>query len=354
MAAHGAHPSDGVAGGHFKGGHDGVLEPVNVVRVHQDGLTQGVGCTGEFTQDECAAVGGARSHVFLGDQVHAVAQCGHQHHVRREVEGHHFLHGVTVVEVADRGVLHGVEGAVDMPDGTFDLLAQQPVLLYPFAAGAGHLDERGILDRDSAFLEELLVGFEPVADSFGVVQPVHPEQDVLGVAEFAADFPGAFNDVRAFGEGGNRRHIDRDGEGFGTGDIWRGILAGDLHLLLFDGVGGEAADTAQEVVGVAGALEPDKVRAEQSFEHLPPPGKLGVDFKRREGDVVKEADIEVRTGLPQQLRYELELVVLHPHGRSVGGDCRRRIREALVDVGVDVPPRAVKLRRRNHIMVKRP
>ncbi len=83
-----------------------------------------------------------------------------------------------------------------MADGALDLLAQQAVLLHALPAGAGHLDQRGVLHRDLAVRQQLLVGLEPVADALGVVEPVDAEQDGLGIAEVPADLAGALDDLR--------------------------------------------------------------------------------------------------------------------------------------------------------------
>ena len=169
------------------GPHDSVLEAVDVVRVHQQRLLELVRGAGEFAEDQGAVVVGPGGDVFLGHEVHAVAEGGDQHDVRGQVQRHHFFDGVAVVKVADRSVLDGVVRAVDVADGAFHFLAQQAVLLNALAAGAGDLDQRGVADLELALVEELLVGLEPVADALGVVEPVHAEQDGLGVAEVLPD-----------------------------------------------------------------------------------------------------------------------------------------------------------------------
>ena len=58
--------------------------------------------------------------------------------------------------------------------------------------------------------------------------------------------------------------------------------------------------------------------------------------------------------LPQHLRHQLELVVLHPDHRARAGDLGGPVGEALVDRHVGVPPLAVELRWGDHVVVDRP
>ena len=128
----------------------------------------------------------------------------------------------------------------------------------------------------------------------------------------------------------------------------------DVHLLLADGVPGEAADAAQEVAGVGGALEADQVGSEQALDDVPAPGQLREDLQRREGNVVEEADLQVRAVLAQHLRDQLQLVVLDPHRGALGGHGGGGVGEPAVDGPVGVPPGAVELRRRNDVVIERP
>ena len=82
--------------------HDGVLQPVDVVRVDQHRASQFVGGTGELAEHEHAVVVEAGRHVLLRDEVHAVAQRGDEHDVGGEEERDHLLARVAVVQIADR------------------------------------------------------------------------------------------------------------------------------------------------------------------------------------------------------------------------------------------------------------
>ena len=120
------------------------------MRIDQDCLPERVSCSGELAQDQRSAVSRTGCDILLRHEVHTVAERCHEHDVGSQVESHHFLHRIAVVEVADSSVLDGVVRAVDTPDGALHLFTQEPVLLHPFTAGAGDLDEGGVLDLDQA------------------------------------------------------------------------------------------------------------------------------------------------------------------------------------------------------------
>lgn len=50
----------------------------------------------------------------------------------------------------------------------------------------------------------------------------------------------------------------------------------------------------------------------------------------------------------------MQLIVLHPDRRALGGDSGRRLRKLAVHVDVRLPPFAVVLRLDDHIVVQRP
>ena len=114
------------------------------------------------------------------------------------------------------------------------------------------------------------------------------------------------------------------------------------------------ADESYEVAGGAGQLETDQIRAQQPFQDLAPPRQLGEQFGRRERDVEVEADQQVGAQVAQHLRNQLQLVVLHPHGRTLGGHRSGPVGEALIDRYVGIPPLSVKLGLGHHVVVERP
>ncbi len=68
----------------------------------------------------------------------------------------------------------------------------------------------------------------------------------------------------------------------------------------------------------------------------------------------EEPDLEVGAQHPQHLRDELQLVVLNPHDRTLGGGLRGGLGEAAVHLDVGVPPFAVVFGFDDDVVVKRP
>ena len=132
---------------HLDGPHDRVLEPADVVRVDPDRAAELVGGAGELAQHEHAAIVDPRGDVLLRDEVHPVSQRRHEHDVGGKVQRDHLLARVGLVQVADGGVVHRVVVAVDAADGELDLVPQLDVGGDAFAARAGDLHERDVLDR---------------------------------------------------------------------------------------------------------------------------------------------------------------------------------------------------------------
>ncbi len=101
-------------------------------------------------------------------------------------------------------------------------------------------------------------------------------------------------------------------------------------------------------------MEADQVGAEQAVDDLGAPRHLHEQLDRRERDVQEEADGQVGPQHAQHLRDQLQLVVLDPHGRALGGRPRGRLGEAPVDLDVAVPPLPVVDRFDDHVVVERP
>ena len=358
LPAHRGHALAGLGVGHVPRVQHGGLEPVDVVRVDEHRLLELLGGAGELREHESTRAVLPGRDVLLGHEVHPVPQGRDEHDVRGEVQGHHLLERVAVVQVADGGVGNGVELAVDPPHHALHEFAQLPVGVHALARRARDLDEHRVLHGDLPVLEQLAVGLDAVPDALGVVQAVHSQEHGVRVAQLLADLPRPGLDLRVRREFLDGFHVDRDGvrarvDGpLGALAVRRvlgepGAALGELHPQVL-------AHAALEVLGVPGALEADQVRTRETFQHGLAPRQLGVDLGGRERDVVEEPDGHVRAQPTQHARHQLQLVVLDPHGRTLGGRLRGPAREALVDATVGVPPRAVELGRRDDVMVQRP
>ena len=205
--------------------------------------------------------------------------------------------------------------------------------------------------------QELAVGLDAVPDALGVVEPVDAEQQQLGVAQLGADLLGALLHLGRAGQLVERVGVDRDGER-GRAHVPAGSPV-PLGLRQRDdlparGQVGEPTHHADEVGGVAGALEADEVGAEQALDHLLAPRQLREQLERRQRDVVEVADPQVRPQLAQHLGDQLQLVVVHPHGGAAGGLRGGRLGEPPVDPLVGLPPVPVERGRLDDVVVQRP
>ena len=110
----------------------------------------------------------------------------------------------------------------------------------------------------------------------------------------------------------------------------------------------------RKLLGVGEALEAEEVGAEEALDQPAPPRQLREQLDRREGDVVEPADAHVGAQLAHHLRHQLQLVVVHPHRRALGGDLADRLGEAAVDPLVGDPPVAVERGRHDDVVEDRP
>ena len=116
----------------------------------------------------------------------------------------------------------------------------------------------------------------------------------------------------------------------------------------------EPAADLQEVLRRDGPLEADEVRAEHPLDDLLAPRQLHEQLLRRQRDVQEEADPQIGPQRAQHGRHEVQLVVVHPHGRALRGHRRGEVGEALVGLDVALPPLAAELGRAHGVVVERP
>ncbi len=331
------------------------LELVDVVGVDHHGRAQLVGRARELAEHEHAVEVRAGGDVLLGDEVHPVAQRGHQHHVRGHVHRGHVASVEGVVLVGDGRPAQGCVLAVDAADGQLDLVAQLPVGLHPLPGRGGDLDHHRVVRVDGPVVEQLAPGLQAVSDALGVVQAVHTEHDLVGIAEVVPQLRGPLPDLGVLGERGDGGGVDGDREGARL-DLAprRRAEAGHRDRGALHVVAQQLPHRGDEVQGVALALEADEVRAEQPAQDRVALGQLGEQLDGGEGDVVEEADPHVRALLADHPRYELQLVVVHPDRPAGAGHRRGRRGEAPIGLEIGVPPAAMELGGDDDVVVQRP
>ena len=339
---------------------DGVDEPLGIVWVDDDRLFELVDRAGELAEHEHTAAVGARGDELLGDEVHAVAQRRHEHHVRGAVEGDELGQRQAAVEVVhDRVAERGVR-AVELTDELLDAMAFLRVLVHalPTRDGDLHEDElrtgigpRCVTTGERASGEQGAHRGKPLLDALRVVQPVDAEQDDGRVAEAAAQLGCLFSRLRGPRECIDLRSVDGDRE---VGNDHPPSVDDQLGARLVDlGVDQTRAEP-NEVLGSDASLEPDHVGPEQAVEDLVAPRQSHEQLLRRERDVQEEPDAQIRTFGPQHRRHELQLVVVDPHRRPERGHVVGGVGEALVDVAVDAPALVVERGGADRVVVQRP
>lgn len=348
-AAEEGHAHAGVGLGHAEGELDGVDELVEVSGVDDEGAGEFAGGAGELAEDEDAAVVGSAGDVFLGDEVHAVAEWGDEHDVGDGVVGDEVFAGEVPTEVMDGDAAGLAELAVDATDMAFDFVADGGVVGDGVTAWGGDLDEDAVVGVGLALFEEFLEGFEAAEDSLGVVEAVDGEEDLAVFAEAFAEVAGSSCGFGRLGAEVEPVVVDGDGEG-ASEDVATLVVeegAAGLDVAVF-------AAEADEVLCGAVGLEADDVGAEHAFEDLSSPGEPLEEFFGGEGDVEEEADAKARAGLADDGGDELEVVVVDPDEVARLGFGDGGTGEAFVDVDVAIPPIAMELRGPNGVVVEGP
>ena len=111
---------------------------------------------------------------------------------------------------------------------------------------------------------------------------------------------------------------------------------------------------ALEIGSSSGSLEPDEVSSQQALDELFAPRQTAVKLNRRERNVKEESNAQIWSHLTQVLRYEVELVILHPHGGALCGLFSSLLGKPLVDLLECVPPLTVEDWLDNAVVVQRP
>jgi len=117
-------------------------------------LTELDGGAGELAEDQDAPVVAAAGHVLLGDEVHAVAQRRHEHHVAGQVERHQFLQRQSAVQVVQHRMADAGMATVDLANELLDLVTLVAIVLHRFPGRGGDLHHHASLGVERAVVEE--------------------------------------------------------------------------------------------------------------------------------------------------------------------------------------------------------
>ena len=191
---------------------DRALQGPIVVRVHEHGVGELLGGSGELRQHDHAVAVDVRGGVLLRHQVHPVTERRDEHDVTGSVESDQLVERQRLVQVVDHGEPDTTVLAVDLADQTLDLVAFLLVVLHAFPGGRGDLDHDVSLRIEHPGLEQRAERAESQADALRVVEPVDAEQDHLRVAEPRPDLGDALAGGASGGDLLDLVDVDRDRE----------------------------------------------------------------------------------------------------------------------------------------------
>ena len=243
----------------------------------------------------------------------------------------------------------GGQGSVEPAHQHFDVVADLLVLrnVLPGRDGYLHEDRRGGIQ--ALALQDLCERLQADIDSLGVVEPINTEQNRRRRAHLRTQLSGALEDVRLRCSCGETLGVDTDRKG------------ADTHAPVVHAHGSFVGRDAQraltridELPRIVVCVKSDEIGPEQPLENLAPPGQLGEQCAGRKGNVEEEADAEIRPHFSQHAGDELQLIVVHPHGRVGLRDLRYARGESLIDSFISTELVSVIHRCHHGVVIQRP
>ena len=296
---------------HPQSGIEPLGDLVRVVRIDLDRAPKLLGCSGEARQHEHARVLRVlRCDIFLGDEVHAVAQRRDEADAGEPVEACERGARHRARHPADRDPVDLAPFAVDPASKLVELPPKGAVLRHLVPAHRRHLEEGHAASMLRKAPQQRRVAAEALRQAFGVVEPVHPE-DQRPPAE-ARGKPARLG--RADGPGrlareGRRIHADREG--------------GDRNRRA------DASERRGEMFGIRLGLRADEIVGAEVGEQTPGLRQRLEQRGRRERHVQEEADPLAAAGGPQRSGEGEEVEIVHPDAivgpqqrREQGGEAR--------------------------------
>lgn len=325
-------------------------DPVDVVRIDDDGSGQLLGSTGEFAQNEYPVTPHATRHIFFCHEIHAVPQWRDQHHVRCDVEGDQLFKRHRAVKIGDGSPTRLPELPVDSPDQLLDVHAKLLVRRDVLSARHGKLHEGESPLTDRVALQEPRHRFETKIDALGVVEPIDTQDDGSSVTQLVPQSCGSC--LHFWGPGhpfeflridGNRRRLQMN------------IAIVPPEIPLAPGFrSSEPASCPSEIVCALARLKGQDIGSEQPLDDLATPRQAGKQLDGWKGNVQIEADRGVGNDHPEHRGDELELIVLDPGDVAGLERLSRHFGISLIDVHVRAPGVSVEFRSHYCIVVERP
>ena len=253
----------------------------------------------------------------------------------------------------DGRIAHATQVPVDPPDEELDVISDVLVVVDVLAGGDGHLEHRHVGRIQQPLGKAFGERTEPNVDALGVVEAVDTEEEQAESTHLGPDLLCPGLDRRVARHGIEGRRVDADGEG---ADAHRpkAVLVGHVDPISTRIERHQATGRREEVECAVVGLEAHEIGAEQALQDLAPPRKLGEELDRWERDVEEEADPQVRARVAQHLRDQLQLVVMHPHRRTLGRELGRLRGEQGIHLAVGHVLGTVIRRCYDRIVIQRP
>ncbi len=322
-----------------------------MVGIHEDGFPQIAGRSRGFTQDQHAVTLHAAGDVFLGHQVHAVAQRRDERDVGHAVKCGELLERETAVLVHDRGPADVAVFPVDASHHFVEILFHAAVLGHFLPRRHHRQDEDDLFLPVGVAVKKLSEPEQAMEDPLGIIEAIHRKQDLAVRAEVRAGFRGEAGHLglrRGFHEAGG---IDPDGKGVGLVDVVADLDAAEMVVMTQ-----RAVNAAQEVLRVVVGVKAHEIRTEDASQQLltPSRGQEPEHFEGRKRDVQKKADGQTRMPGPQQGGQQHQLIVLHPHAITRLDQAFQFVGEPLVALHVRLPLPGVIHGIRREVVQQRP
>ena len=301
----------------------------DVVRVDDQRRLQLGSRTRELAQHQHAQLVGARGHVLLGNQVHAVAQRRHYHCVGGAVQRQQVVRAHAPVQQLDGAARGRAVLGIDATHQLVHVATQLAVGVDLLARRHGQLDEVHLAAQRRLALQHSVEGQQPTRHALRVVEPVDAQQRLLAGCTGAQLLDQPVDLVRLALE-----RLDLDADRI---DAHLHVAVAIAHRVDAQVDAQHLGGRVDEVVAVRLGVKADQVGAQQAGQDLLTCRQDTEHVGGGPGNVQEEADARARHTLAQVAGHQHQLVVVDPDRvvrAQLAGD---GLGEALVDRLVGAP-----------------
>ena len=157
---------------------------VDIVRIYDQGVEQLLRGAGKFTQNQNPAFLFPTGDIFLGNQVHAVHQRGHQGHISQRIQSAQFAEIYRLMHKMNRDVRNGGKLAVNFTDLHLHGFGQVPIGLHLPPGRHTDKDKHQVVTRAVA-VQKKLDCVQATGNTLGIIQTFHTQDNLLVLIYFA-------------------------------------------------------------------------------------------------------------------------------------------------------------------------